>query len=153
MLLTLVSLNSLLFFFCFFFFCFYNDIQAFCDGTWIVVNFATYMPKLPIAPPSTFSSSSSSSSSAFNYPRTLLHDLVVTLTHELAHMLEASGGHGPAWRDTHMALLMELYADLFPGGGGGGGGGGGAASLLPGGMWANGGGAGCASCAAKGPCA
>jgi hypothetical protein len=45
--------------------------------------------------------------------RTLLHKLVTTVTHELAHMLERSGGHGPAWRDMHMTLLQEVYADAI----------------------------------------
>ncbi len=43
----------------------------------------------------------------------LLYDFVVIVTHELAHLLEASGGHGQRWRDTHMALLGEIYSDAI----------------------------------------
>ena len=53
------------------------------------------------------------------FPRGLLHDLVVTVTHELAHLLVSGGGHGPNWRDAHMGLLQQVYADAMqqqPGG-------------------------------------
>ena len=69
---------------------------GFCDGNVIIINIAAYMQKTSKAT-----------------QRTLLHELVSTVTHELAHLLERSGGHGPAWRDTHMTLLQEVYADAI----------------------------------------
>mmetsp|Transcript_50294 Transcript_50294/g.132827 ORF Transcript_50294/g.132827 Transcript_50294/m.132827 type:complete len:822 (+) Transcript_50294:738-3203(+) len=43
-------------------------------------------------------------------PADLVHEFVMTVTHECAHMLERGGGHGVAWRDTHANLLQAVYA-------------------------------------------
>lgn len=76
-----------------------NDTyDAFCDGRQVVINLYSYMSKLP------------SGASNAPWPRTLIHDFVVTVTHELAHFLEPSAGHGPVWRDTHMKMVMEVMA-------------------------------------------
>uniref|UniRef100_A0A6U6CTT5 Uncharacterized protein n=1 Tax=Odontella aurita TaxID=265563 RepID=A0A6U6CTT5_9STRA len=75
-----------------------NDTyEAFCDGTQIVVNLFAYLPKLPRAP-----------SPGTAVPQKLIHDLAITVTHELAHFLEPREGHGPVWRDTHMRMVTEV---------------------------------------------
>lgn len=75
-----------------------NDTyEAFCDGRQIVVNLHAYLPKLGNA-------------AATHRPRTLVHDFILMLTHELAHFLDPRGGHGPSWRDTHMNMVMEVMA-------------------------------------------
>ena len=95
-----------------------TDYDAFCDGTLIVVNLHSYLPKLgkfgqkKKKKGGRGSSAASAASTASAVPRTLAHEMVVTVTHELAHLLERGGGHGPEWRDTHMSLLQEIYADL-----------------------------------------
>ena len=94
--------------------------EGFCDGSIIVVNFAAYMGKLPADPPQSFFEEEGGNDgggvgnggSSFKYPRGLLHEIVVTVTHELAHLLDSGGGHGQSWRDTHMSLLQEIYCDL-----------------------------------------
>ena len=48
-------------------------------------------------------------------PRALKHELVMTLTHEVAHLLEKGGDHGPEWRGTHEALLQAVYEDVLSG--------------------------------------
>lgn len=73
-----------------------NDYEAFCDGTRIVVNLHTYMPRMGRAESTT----------------TLVHDLVVTVTHELAHFLEPAAGHGVLWRNAHMAMITQIMAKL-----------------------------------------
>ena len=47
--------------------------------------------------------------------RALTHELVMTLTHEVAHLLEKGGDHGPDWRYTHEALLQSVYEDVLGG--------------------------------------
>jgi hypothetical protein len=74
-----------------------DDYEAFCDGTHIVVNLHTFRAKLR---------------TTANDARTLIHDLVVVVTHELAHFLEPRAGHGPVWRDTHMRMLIEVMKRL-----------------------------------------
>lgn len=71
-----------------------NDgYEAFCDGSRIVVNLFAYLPKVQgLQSPS----------------RSLVHDLVITVTHELAHMLKPDAGHGPVWRDTHMKMIIPV---------------------------------------------
>lgn len=49
---------------------------------------------------------------AARYARSLVHDLVVVVTHELAHFLEPGAGHGPLWRDTHMRMVIEVMGRL-----------------------------------------
>ncbi len=105
--------------------------EGFCDGNIIIVNLSTYMSKLRTDPPLSFFEGGNEGS--FKFPRGLLHEMVVTVTHELAHLLESGGGHGPSWRDTHMSLLQEIYCDLVSYGG-----------QLPGAGWAIGGR--CVSC-------
>ena len=90
--------------------------EAFCNGTQVIVNFAAFISKLNdshLLPSSNPSSSSSSSGTARYYSPPLLHDLVITVTHELAHFLTSSGGHGQEWRDTHMSLLQKIYSAAF----------------------------------------
>lgn len=75
-----------------------NDTyEAFCDGTYIIVNLHSYMYKITVgsAP-----------------PKTLIHDFVVMITHELAHFLEPRMGHNAVWRDTHMRMMMEVMVVL-----------------------------------------
>ncbi len=73
-----------------------NDTyEAFCNGHCIIVNLFAYTPKLI------------SQSSSLSSHRTLIHDFVITVTHELAHFLEPRAGHGPVWRDTHMKVSDE----------------------------------------------
>jgi hypothetical protein len=88
--------------------------DAFCDGAIIVVNLASFLPKLPSAPPAC---SASSPSLPFApppplawYPSGLLHDLVLTCAHELAHLIEGSGSHGPGWRQAYDAIVLQAYA-------------------------------------------
>merc|ERR1712038_1049184 len=71
-----------------------NDTyEAFCVGSTIVVNLFAYLPKVQgLESPS----------------RSLIHDLVITITHELAHMLKPDAGHGPVWRDTHMKMVIPV---------------------------------------------
>ncbi len=70
-----------------------DDYEGFCDGQNIILNFYSYLSKLP---PS----------------RTLIHDFIITITHELAHFLEPEAGHGPVWRDTHMKMVMRVMTYL-----------------------------------------
>ncbi len=75
----------------------FNDTyEAFCDGSIIIVNIFSYLPK--------YESNASE--------RDLLHDLVITITHEIAHFLEPRAGHGPKWRDTHMKMLVKVMVEL-----------------------------------------
>jgi len=74
-----------------------DDYEAFCNGTHIVVNLHAFKPKLL---------------AAAKNPRALIHDFVVVVTHELAHFLEPTAGHGPVWRDTHMKMLVEVMQHL-----------------------------------------
>ena len=92
-----------------------TSYEAFCNGNNIIVNFAAFLPKLKeshLQQSSTQSNSSSSVEGTYYSPR-LLHDFVITVTHELAHLLEGSGGHGQAWRDTHMELLQQVYSSAL----------------------------------------
>mmetsp|Transcript_33108 Transcript_33108/g.50043 ORF Transcript_33108/g.50043 Transcript_33108/m.50043 type:complete len:1085 (+) Transcript_33108:339-3593(+) len=83
-----------------------NDTyEAFCDGKRIVVNLYTYMPRLPTTAPCVAAALATA-------PKTLLHDFIVTVTHEIAHFLQPGAGHGPEWRDSHMAMLVEVMAML-----------------------------------------
>lgn len=61
---------------------------AFCNGSQIVMNLFSYIPKLSST--------------------TLVHDLIITVTHEIAHFLEPRAGHGPDWRDSHMKMVIEV---------------------------------------------
>jgi len=77
-----------------------NTYEAFCDGERVIVNLFANMFKLAgnaLNPP---------------YPRSLVHDFVVLITHELAHFLEPRAGHGPVWRDTHMKMVIEVMTRL-----------------------------------------
>ena len=74
-----------------------NDTyEAFCDGSIIIMNIFSYVPK--------YESDTSK--------RDLIHDLVITITHEIAHFLEPRAGHGPKWRDTHMKMLVKVMLEL-----------------------------------------
>ena len=78
-----------------------NDTyEAFCDGRQIIVNLHSYMPKMR------------SGVHGLSLPKTLVHDMVVMITHELAHFLEPQAGHGPVWRDTHMNMVAEVMTML-----------------------------------------
>ena len=88
--------------------------EAFCNGSQVIINIAAFISKLNdshLLPMSSSSSSSSSGTAYYSPP--LLHDLVITVTHELAHFLTSSGGHGQEWRDTHMSLLQKIYSAAF----------------------------------------
>ena len=39
-----------------------------------------------------------------------LHQLIIIITHELAHVLEITSGHGILWRERHSSLLEEVYS-------------------------------------------
>lgn len=45
-------------------------------------------------------------------PTKLTHELVMTVTHELAHLLEKGGAHGASWRATHASLLQAVYCHV-----------------------------------------
>merc|ERR1712043_139192 len=70
-----------------------NDYEGFCNGNQIIINLYSYIPKL-------------------SGGRALIHDFVITITHELAHFLEPNAGHGPLWRDAHMKMVMEVMRNL-----------------------------------------
>lgn len=70
--------------------------EAFCDGRNIIVNLFSYLHKVH----------------PNHSPRDLIHDLVITVTHEIAHFLEPRAGHGPLWRDTHMSMLIQVMSRL-----------------------------------------
>jgi hypothetical protein len=84
--------------------------EAFCDGAVIVVNYACFVSKLS----NILVQQALSDGGIENivYPRTLLHEFIVVITHEIAHLLNAGGGHGQSWRDSHMSLLNEIYASF-----------------------------------------
>ena len=46
-------------------------------------------------------------------PVDLAHEVLLTLLHELAHMLERGGGHGPGWRATQDRLTQAVMAHAF----------------------------------------
>jgi len=46
-------------------------------------------------------------------PVDLVHEVLLTLLHELAHMLERGGGHGPGWRATQDRLTQAVMAHAF----------------------------------------
>ena len=84
----------------------------------IVINLASFLPKLPTAPPAAVTAAASTSSSSSSsvcapplgwYPKGLLYDLVLTVAHELAHLLEGSGNHGPGWRQAYDSIVLEAY--------------------------------------------
>jgi hypothetical protein len=76
---------------------------GFCSGSIICINFAAYMKHI-----------SDDAVRRKKYPRDLLHEFVMTLTHEFAHLLAASSGHDAVWRDTHCSLLKGVYVQLVP---------------------------------------
>jgi len=43
-------------------------------------------------------------------PADLPHEILLTVVHELAHMLERGGGHGPQWRATQDRLMQAVMA-------------------------------------------
>jgi len=63
-----------------------------CTNEMILINLAPLLPR------------SSSSSDA------LVHELVTTILHEIAHLLCGGGSHGPAWRDKYDALIVQVLA-------------------------------------------
>ena len=66
----------------------------------IVVNLFAYMKKFP------------GDGDTLIRNRTLFHEIVVTVTHELAHLLEGEGeGHGRDWRQTHASMLVEIMTE------------------------------------------
>jgi len=73
------------------------EYEGFCNGTHIIINLNAFRPKLRYTS---------------NRPRSLVHDFVVIVTHELAHFLEPTAGHGPLWRDTHMKMVIEVMQHL-----------------------------------------
>jgi len=73
------------------------EYEGFCDGTNVVINLNAFRPKLR---------------TTSNRPRSIVHDFVVIVTHELAHFLEPTAGHGPLWRDTHMKMMIEVMQHL-----------------------------------------
>merc|ERR1712146_100860 len=84
--------------------------EGFCDGNIIIVNLSTYLSKLRTEPPLSFFEGGNEGS--FKFPRGLLHEMVVTVTHELAHLLESGGGHGPSWRDRICRCCKKFIAIL-----------------------------------------
>jgi hypothetical protein len=74
-----------------------DDYEGFCNETHIIINLHAFRPKLK---------------TAAKNPRSLIHDLVLVVTHELAHLLEPRAGHGPEWRDMHMKMLVEVMTRL-----------------------------------------
>uniref|UniRef100_A0A6S8YFX9 Uncharacterized protein n=1 Tax=Chaetoceros debilis TaxID=122233 RepID=A0A6S8YFX9_9STRA len=74
-----------------------DEYEAFCDGSQIVVNLFAYLPKVDENEP---------------VSHTLVMDLVTTITHEVAHLLEPNAGHGPIWRDAHMKLIIQVMQNL-----------------------------------------
>mmetsp|Transcript_31284 Transcript_31284/g.40237 ORF Transcript_31284/g.40237 Transcript_31284/m.40237 type:complete len:542 (+) Transcript_31284:1735-3360(+) len=80
--------------------------EAFCDGEILFINLASYLPKFP-------ASCLEASGGNFNTPSILPHDLLSTVAHELAHLMDGTGGHGQQWRDIHMSLLNEVYAKVM----------------------------------------
>ena len=88
--------------------------EAFCGPQHIVINIAAFVSKLPsnFSFPTT-TNNTNAHSVMIKTKKLLLHDFVVTVTHELAHMLEPEDVHGELWRNAHMALLQQIYADLL----------------------------------------
>lgn len=74
---------------------------GFCDGSIICINFAAYMNHL-----------TDHAVRSKKLPRDLLHEFIMTVTHEFAHLLVTSPGHDSAWRDIHCSLLKEVYMSL-----------------------------------------
>ena len=76
----------------------HNSYEGFYDHQRkeIVVNFCSFMHRLP---------TTSADARAL-----LFHDLILMLTHELAHYLEPRAGHGPVWHDTHMKLVSMIMS-------------------------------------------
>lgn len=48
-------------------------------------------------------------------PSDTVHELTLTLCHELAHLLERSGGHGSKWRQAQDALVQAVLVKLGQG--------------------------------------
>lgn len=46
-------------------------------------------------------------------PADLAHELLLTVVHEVAHMLQRGGGHGPEWRATQDRLTQAVMAKAF----------------------------------------
>jgi hypothetical protein len=77
--------------------------QGFASHSIICINFAAYMQHI-----------TDHAVRSKKYPRDLLHEFVMTVTHEFAHLLVVSPGHDSTWRDAHCSLLKEVYASLVP---------------------------------------
>jgi hypothetical protein len=73
-----------------------DSYEAYYDGTRIVINFFAFLSKL------------NSSKAA----RSLIFDIVIVVTHELAHALLPNGGHGPGWRACHMNMINQVMIFL-----------------------------------------
>ena len=87
-----------------------NEYAGFCVGSSIVVNLAPMVK---------------STSQGRSLPKDAVHELTLTLCHELAHLLECGSGHGPKWRSTQDALvqavLLHVGGESLGGGSGGAG--------------------------------
>ena len=71
----------------------HHGYLGFCMEKVVVINLAPLMARAARRP----------------LPRKIVDELMYTVTHELAHLLEKDGGHGPAWRDTHERLVLAVY--------------------------------------------
>ena len=71
----------------------HHGYLGFCMEKVVVINLAPLMARAARRP----------------LPRKIADELMYTVTHELAHLLEKDGGHGPAWRDTHERLVLAVY--------------------------------------------
>jgi len=99
-----------------------EEYEAFCDGRRIVMNLFAFVGRVgpvvgdrggrTVAAAGGGGGGGSASAPEALYPRSLVHDLVVVVTHELAHFLEPGAGHGPVWRDTHMRMVIEVMGRL-----------------------------------------
>ena len=87
-----------------------NEYAGFCVGSSIVVNLAPMVK---------------STAQGRSLPKDAVHELTLTLCHELAHLLECGSGHGPKWRSTQDALvqavLLHVGGESLGGGSGGAG--------------------------------
>ena len=70
-----------------------DSYEAFYDGEQIVVNLFSFL---------------ATSSST----RKIMFDFVTVVTHELAHALLPEEGHGPAWRNCHMEMIVKVMEGL-----------------------------------------
>jgi len=71
---------------------------GFCTNTAIVVNLHPLMGRRPEGD-----------------GKALTHELLMTVAHEVAHLCERGGDHGPGWRSTYDEILKAVYCDAVSG--------------------------------------